>query len=108
MGRIAKLRVMWEQLNAEHFGGRLTPVPIRVTRSRRTYGYFNGPNNGGAASIRISVVLSNTDQLLRETMLHEMIHQALHAVGAEDWDGHGDAFQLIHQQVFGHVYVETE
>jgi len=106
MGQIAKLKLLWERLNAEHFSGGLHPVPIRVTRSRRTYGYYNGPNNGGGPSIRISKVLANTELLLRDTMAHEMIHQQLHEWNVPDWDGHGVAFQRIHERIFGHAYVE--
>jgi hypothetical protein len=108
MKRIDQLRVIWQDLNTQYFHGRLTPVPIRITRSRRTYGYFNGPNNGGQPSIRISAVLADTEYLLRDTMAHEMIHQALYANGVKDWDQHGDAFQSIHQAHFGHLYVEPD
>jgi len=108
MTRTAKLRALWQRLNNEHFGGRLRSVPIRITRSRRTYGYYNGPNTGGGPSIRISKVLADTDALLRDTMLHEMIHQALHTADAAEWNEHGDAFQILHQQIFGHVYVEDD
>jgi predicted SprT family Zn-dependent metalloprotease len=106
MSRIAKLKAIWEQLNEAHFNGELTPVPIRITRSRRTYGYFNAPSNGGRPSIRISIVLADTDELLRETMAHEMIHQALYAKNHEHWQQHGEAFQLMHRPMFGYFYIE--
>ena len=110
MGRIAKLKVIWERLNAEHFGGELQAVPIRITRSRRCYGYFNAPNNGGRPSIRISTVLADTEELLRDTMAHEMIHQFLHSrfeTGAQDWAGHGSDFQHHNLRIFGCEYVES-
>jgi hypothetical protein len=106
MRRIKKLHVLWAELNAAHFAGTLQAVPIRITRSRRTYGYFNGPDNGGRPSIRISTVLADTEQLLRETMLHEMIHQRLHANGYPYWEVHGPGFQKEHVRVFGHEYSE--
>lgn len=106
MTRAKKLFVIWTELNEKHFGGRLEPVPIRVTRSRRTYGYFNAPNNGGQPSIRISTVLADTAELVRDTMAHEMIHQALYVAGAEDWDQHAEAFQAIHKALFNYPYIE--
>jgi len=107
MRRTEKLRAIWAELNAAHFGSGLHPVPVRITRSRRTYGYFNGPSNRGSASIRISTVLADTEQLLRDTMLHEMVHQYLYEIRHPDWDQHGDAFQRHHVRVFGHAYAEA-
>jgi predicted SprT family Zn-dependent metalloprotease len=103
MGRIAQLRVIWNELNAAHFSGGLRPVPIRVTRSRRTYGYYT---NKGGGSIRVSKVLADTPELARGTMGHEMIHQHLHETNVPDWDEHGPAFQRLHERIFGHQYVE--
>lgn len=106
MSRTAQLRALWTALNKEHFEGSLRPVPIRITRSRRTYGYFYGPNHkGGSASIRISKVMADTEKLVRETMLHEMIHQELYELGHYLWEGHGAAFQDEHVRVFGEPYV---
>lgn len=104
--RAARLRALWAELNVEHFDGQLTPIPIRVTRSRRTYGYFNGPNNRGSASIRISSVLADAENNLRDTMLHEMIHQMLYEIGYEKWDEHGNIFQYHHIRLIGEPYVE--
>lgn len=98
---------MWSDLNVKHFNGRLQPVPIKLTRSRRTYGYFNGKSNG-ESSIHISAALCTTDQLMLDTMAHEMIHQSLYAVGADGWELHGDAFQILHCTIFGHAYVEPD
>lgn len=106
MRRTERLRKLWSELNTAHFGA-LRPVPIRITRSRNTYGYFHGPENGGSASIRISVVMADTDQLLRDTMLHEMIHQALYEEGHPEWHLHGEAFQQHHIRIFGDTYVES-
>lgn len=105
-GRTAKLKALWAELNSSHFGGALASVPIRITRSRRTYGYFNAPNNGGQPSIRISVILADTEPLVRDTMLHEMIHQQLHADGWPEWDQHGLRFQTQHERIFGQCYIE--
>lgn len=107
MKRIARLRLLWAELNAEHFAGQLKPVPIRVTRSKRTYGYFNAPDNGGQPSIRISRVLADAEpHLVRDTMTHEMIHQQLHATGFIDWHAHSRPFQREHERIFGVAYVE--
>lgn len=102
---------MWHAINRKHFNGALTPVPICITRSRRTYGYYNGPNTGGRPSIRISWALAVAEpETLENTMAHEMIHQFLHEryePGAEDWAEHGPDFQHHHRRIFGHLYVES-
>jgi hypothetical protein len=106
MTRTQRLQNIWANLNTVHFGGKLQPVPIRITRSRRTYGYFNGPSNGGRGSIRISTVMADTPGLIVDTILHEMIHQHLHAAAVNDWEAHGPAFQTVHERIFGHLYEE--
>lgn len=106
MSRTRRLQALWKELNDEHFEGALTPVPIRITRSRRTYGYFHGPNNGGRASIRISTVLADTSELLRETLVHEMIHQKLYERRISYWNEHGGVFQAEHVRIFGVPYEE--
>lgn len=107
MRRIAKLRELWAQINMEHFQSRLTSITIRVTRSKRTYGYFRAPDTGGKPSICISHALAEAEpHTLHDTMTHEMIHQFLHAWGFPEWDGHGVAFQDEHTRIFGHLYVE--
>lgn len=95
-------------LNDMYFEGALKPVPIRITRSVRTYGYFNAPNGGGQPSIRISVKLAKREgpDVLRDTMLHEMIHQSLHSTAHPLWDTHGEAFQFHHNRIFGTLYEE--
>ena len=107
MRKTTKLQALWAELNAAHFDGALKPVPIRITRSRCTYGYFNGPGNGGQPSIRISKVLADTAQLLRDTLLHEMIHQRLYENGHPEWEHHGPDFQAHHVRLFDHHYVEV-
>lgn len=106
MTRTQRLQKIWEAHNRQWFDGKLTPVPIRITRSRRTYGYFNGPDTGGRPSIRVSTVLADTYQLVADTILHEMVHQYLHAEGWPDWDKHDPVFQTHHIRVFGHLYEE--
>lgn len=107
MTRTQRLQALWAKLNAEHFSGALDAVPIRITRSRRTYGYFNGPDNGGQPSIRISWKLARAEpHTLHDTMLHEMIHQDLHSVGHPGWDSHDERFQEMHQSITGALYVE--
>lgn len=107
MTRTQRLQAMWHELNQQWFSSKLRPVPIRITRSRRTYGYFNGPNHRAAsASIRISDRLADTPALVRDTMLHEMIHQWLYQMRFLDWDQHRESFQAEHRRCFGASYVE--
>lgn len=106
MTRTQRLQNIWVAHNRHWFDSKLQPVPIRITRSRRTYGYFNGPGNGGRGSIRVSTVLADTHQLVADTILHEMIHQYLHANRFPNWQQHGPVFQAAHERIFGHLYEE--
>lgn len=106
MTRTQRLRKMWAEINRDWFARKLTLVPIHVTRSRCTYGYFAVTESSKKPSMRVSVVLADTDQLVYDTLKHEMIHQALWEEGRKDWHDHGEAFQTHHERIFGHRYVE--
>lgn len=106
MTRIQRLRAIWAELNRDYFAHKLSPVPIRVTRSRCTYGYFSVTEGSDAPLMRISSVMCTSDAVIRDTMKHEMIHQALWELGDKKWHEHGEAFQREHVRIFGHHYVE--
>lgn len=107
MTKTQRLQALWAKINGEHFGGKLKALPIRITRSSRTYGYFNSPDPGGRPSIRISWRLARTEpHTLYNTMAHEMIHQALCEAKHPKWDEHGPDFQSHHVRLLGEPYVE--
>lgn len=76
---IAKLRAAHERLNAAHFGGALSEIPIRISgRMRRRLGEVSLQRETGA----LEEMAFNRHHLRRDpwaeveqTLLHEMVHQ---------------------------------
>lgn len=65
-------------LNAQHFGGTLTPVTFRLSgRMRERLGEFQAGRNGGLHEIAISRRHIERDGWaeVEHTLLHEMVHQ---------------------------------
>jgi hypothetical protein len=76
---LARLRSLHDQLNAEYFGGRLAPIPIRLSgRMRRRLGELRVDRaTGSAEEIGIARRHLRRDgwDAVRDTLLHEMVHQ---------------------------------
>jgi SprT-like family protein len=93
--RIERLRAVHAELNATHFGGALGPVELRLSaRMRRRLGEFRpGIVPGAAPEIAISRRHLRRDgwSRVRETLLHEMVHQWQAETGRTL--GHGPEFR---------------
>ncbi|MFI5211097.1 MAG: SprT-like domain-containing protein, partial [Gemmatimonadales bacterium] len=76
---LARLRELHGQLNREYFGGRLAAIPIRLSaRMRRRLGELRVDRaTGTAEEIGIARRHLRRDgwEAVRETLLHEMVHQ---------------------------------
>jgi hypothetical protein len=74
----AKLTTWHERFNAEHFGGQLKAVPVRVSRRMRSrLGHYTAAAKGDPGEIAISfrhLKRHGWDDAL-QTLLHEMVHQ---------------------------------
>jgi hypothetical protein len=74
----ARLAEYHERYNAEHFGGVLTCVPVRVSRRMRSrLGHYTAAKDGEGAEIAISwrhLRRHGWSEALH-TLLHEMVHQ---------------------------------
>jgi hypothetical protein len=90
---------MWKDLNDTFFGGSLNEIPIRLTRSKQYYGYFIATTNSGKPTIRISTHLNLTEEDFRDTVLHEMVHQAIHQFDLKDDGDHGTIFRQIAERI---------
>lgn len=99
--KLATLRLWWREFNDQHYAGILAPCPIRITRSRRYYGYCTD-----TPAIYLGRHHCVTDVQFRDTLLHEMIHQYLLQIGRPDWDEHTSVFQDEHLRLFGREYIE--
>ena len=76
---IARLTALHAELNRRHFGGRLSPIPLRLsTRMRRRLGEVSVDiRTGNPLEIALNRrhVLQHPWSEVEHTMLHEMIHQ---------------------------------
>ena len=70
------LHYWWEFFNDEEFNGKLREVGLGFTKSRATHGYFEHyPGTNRKSYIRIARTCLEDEELLKGTILHEMIHQ---------------------------------
>lgn len=76
---VSQLRQMQAELNAEHFGGELTTIAIRVsTRMRTRLGELSvcaAMNTPVEIAIGLGHIQRDGWEEVRHTLLHEMVHQ---------------------------------
>ena len=76
MRRIETLEYWHDHYNTEEFNSKLTTPGFGLTRSRHTHGYFEHyPGTNRKSRIVIARQCFDDEQLLKGTILHEMIHQ---------------------------------
>ncbi len=86
--QVGRLERLYRALNCECFGERLPRVTLRVSRRMtRSLGLISYTQSGGDRAVREIVIathllLPGNEQVLRDTLLHEMAH-------AEAWLEHG-------------------
>ena len=90
--RIIKERFI--EYNERYFNNQLPMVDFRRHRTSCPVARLNTPNNGHL-SISFSTVYNWNDKLIRDTLIHEMIHLYL-VVNKKEWIfDHGIPFFLI-------------
>lgn len=95
LARLERLRALHAELNAVHFEGTLGPVDLRLSaRMRRRLGEFR-PGFGPVARPEIAISRSHLCRDgwggVRDTLLHEMVHQWQGESGRAP--GHGPDFR---------------
>ncbi len=90
---------MWREFNQTIFEGKLSEPTFRITRANRYYGDFGVTESSNVPTLRVSNRTNSSPQLLRDTILHEMVHQYLWETGHPDWYGHGDGFQQVARRI---------
>ncbi len=79
--RIDTLRYWFHAFNETEFNGKLSEVGLGLTRSKATDGYYEHfPDRNLKGYIRIAERCFDDEDLLKGTLLHEMIHQYQHEV----------------------------
>lgn len=92
----------FDEYNARFFGGALPPVPVKlshakgflgkVTFTRRKQGLFSGYKNENFV-LRINTRIDLPEELIQDTILHEMIHYYNAVNQFKDTSVHGRLFR---------------
>ena len=92
----------FDAYNARFFGGQLPHVPIclshakgflgKLTFTRRKQGLFRGYKNENFV-LRINVRIDLPEELIQDTILHEMIHYFIAVNQFKDTSVHGELFR---------------
>ena len=87
------LKERFIEYNKRYFDDKLPMVDFRRHRTGNPFARLNTPNNGNL-SISFSTVYNWNDKLIRDTLIHEMIHLYL-VVNKKEWIfDHGIPFHL--------------
>ncbi|MBO5553073.1 MAG: SprT-like domain-containing protein [Paludibacteraceae bacterium] len=99
---IPYIQSRFDEFNARYFNGSLPPVPIKlshakgflgkVTFTRRKQGLFRGYRNEDFA-LRINARIDLPEELVEDTILHEMIHYYIAVNNLKDSSTHGALFR---------------
>ena len=112
------IQARFDSYNEQFFGGSLPPIPIRlshakgflgkVTFTRRRKGLFQKYKNEDFV-LRINVRIDLPEEVVEDTILHEMIHIYVNSVGNNGTrryrEGHGKLWTQtakLAQQLYGH------
>jgi len=96
------IQARFDEYNARFFGGTLPPIPIKlsnakgflgkVTFVRRKRGLFWGYRNENF-TLRINARIDLPEELINDTVLHEMIHYYIAVNQWTDTSAHGQLFR---------------
>jgi len=99
---VSYIQSRFDEYNARFFGGQLPPVPIRLshakgflgklTFTRRKQGLFRGYKNEDFV-LCINVRIDLPEELIQDTILHEMIHYFIAVNQLKDTSTHGQLFR---------------
>ena len=97
----------FNEYNALIFGGELKPLPIRIVRARSFLGQiaFKRKRNllGGwhyyDFIFKISIVLDQEENVVEDTILHEMIHYYILSNQLQDTSPHGKFFRKMMTEI---------
>lgn len=99
---VSYIQSRFDEFNVRFFGGALPPVPIRLshakgflgklTFTRRKQGLFRGYRNEYFV-LRINARIDLPEELIQDTVLHEMIHYYIAVNQLRDTSTHGELFR---------------
>ena len=88
--------------NEQFFGGQLPSLPIKLSHARRFLGkvtyvkkrqWLFGPYRNEHFVLRINVELDLPEEVVQDTILHEMIHYSIAVRQLRDTSAHGRLFR---------------
>lgn len=93
----------FNEYNALIFRSSLKPIPIRLSRSRTTLGQIAykrkrtlfGKWHYSDFELRISTLIDHPEELVEDTILHEMIHYYILSNQMQDTSSHGRIFRSM-------------
>lgn len=99
---IEYIQKRFDEYNRQFFGGQLPPLPVKlshakgflgkVTFVRKRQGWFGGYRNEDFV-LRINVRIDLPEELVQDTILHEMIHYSIAVRQLRDTSTHGRLFR---------------
>lgn len=98
---------VFDRYNALCFGGKLPPLPLRLSDSLSQLGAFvhptrwpaDRPRGRGECHLRISRRLDRPQEELVDTVVHEMIHYYIWYTATPDDGPHGRVFRSLMQAI---------
>ncbi|MCM1310410.1 MAG: SprT-like domain-containing protein [Bacteroides sp.] len=93
----------FEEFNRQIFGGRLPKLPIELSDASGFLGKCvfhqrrlpNGLKEYGDFRLRINTRIDLPENVIEDTIIHEMIHYLILWTGLQDTSDHGDIFRAI-------------
>ena len=96
------IQAHFDAYNEQYFGGQLPPLPIKLSHARRFLGkvtyvkkrqWLFGPYRNEHFVLRINVELDLPEEVVQDTILHEMIHYSIAVRQLRDTSAHGRLFR---------------
>ena len=101
---IEYIQARFDEYNVLYFNGSLPPLPIKLSNARTFLGklcykkqrtWFLGPYRYSDFVLRINTRMDMSEELIQDTILHEMIHYFIGLNHLEDVSSHGPVFQHL-------------
>lgn len=100
---IPYIKQRFDEYNAQMFGGKLPPIPIKLSRAKGFIGACSYKKRrtllGGVKcsdfTLRISTRIDLPESEVEDTIIHEMIHYYILYFGIKDTSAHGKTFRTI-------------
>lgn len=105
---IPYIRQHFDEYNARFFGGSLPPISIKLSHARTFLGkvtftrrrsWLFGPTRNENFVLRINTRIDLPEELVQDTILHEMIHYYIAVNQLRDTSTHGRLFRQMMKRI---------